>query len=165
MTDRIASDRIPADAAALFNPAYCAAILHKASSGFQATKGTGFPYALGFIALPLVLHPASAERLPSSSKTRLHGWLLGNPDVMVGLAERARSLAPFVREAIAFGLRAQIFQLSEPDMLVPLSSTLMGKWDKRPYNSLTAKRALVLGKLLSQVNEVSTVFTLFGLRP
>lgn len=165
MINRPEPRRIPADAAALFNPAYCAAILHRASCGYQTIAGSGLPYALAFIALPVILHPASAECLPSSSKTRLHNWLLGNPDVLIGFAERSRSLAPFVRGAVGFGLQARVLQLVEPDLLVPLTSNHVGKWEKRPYNLLTAKKAIVLGKLLSQIREIPTVFTLFGIRP
>lgn len=165
MINRPEPRRIPADAAALFNPAYCAAILHRTSSGYQTISGSGLPYALAFIALPVILHPASAECLPSSSKTRLHNWLLVNPDVLIGFAERSRSLAPFVREAVGFGLQTQVLQLVEPDLLAPLTSNQVGKWEKRPYNLLTAKKAVVLGKLLSQIREVPTIFTLFGIRP
>jgi len=165
MINRPEPRRIPADAAALFNPAYCAAILHRVSSGYQTTAGYGLPYALAFIATPVILHPASVECLPSSSKSRLHNWLLGNPDVLIGFAERSRSLAPFVREAVEFGLQARVLQLVEPDLLAPLTSNHVGRWEKRPYNLLSAKKAVVLGKLLSQIREVHTVFTLFGIRP
>lgn len=165
MTDKGTARRVPADAAALFNPAYCAAILHRASSGYESASGGGLPYALAFLALPLVLHPATAERLPTTSKTRLHNWLISNPDVLVGLADRARSLAPFARDAIAYGLQGRILHFVEPGLLVPLSSNQIGKWEKRPYNIMTAKRSVVLGKLLSQISEVSTVFSLFGVRP
>lgn len=165
MINRPETRRIPPDAAALFNPAYCAAILHRVSSGYQATAGRGLPYSLAFIALPVVLHPASVECLPSSSKTRLHNWLLGNPEALIGFAERSRSLAPFVREAVVFGLQARVLQLVEPDLLAPFTSRQIGKWEKRHYNLLTAKKAVVLGKLLSQIREVPTTFTLFGIRP
>jgi len=165
MTERTASRRVPADAAALFNPAYCAAILHRVSSGYQSGGAGGLPYSLSFLALPIVLHTASAERLPSSARVRLHNWLLGNPEVLVGLADRARSLAPFVREAISFGLKARVVQFVEPDLLAPVSSDHVAKWEKRSYNLPAAKRAVVLGKLLSQIGEVPTVFTLFGVRP
>lgn len=165
MNNRPEPRRIPADAAALFNPAYCAAILHRVSSGYQAIVGTGLPYALAFIALPVILHPASAECLPSSSKTRLHNWLLGNPEVLIGFAERSRSVAPFVRKAVEFGLQARVLQFMEPDLLAPLTANHVGKWEKRPYNVMTAKKAIVLGKILSQIREAPTVFTLFGIRP
>ena len=165
MTEQPASRRVPADAAALFNPAYCAAILHRVSSGYQSGSANGLPYPLAFIALPLILHTASAECLPSSARVRLHSWLLGNPEVLVGLADRARSLAPFVREAIAFGLKARVVQFIEPDLLAPVSSVHVRQWEERSYNVLTAKRAVVLGKLLSQIREIPTVFTLFGVRP
>lgn len=165
MNERLAMRRVPADAAALFNPAYCAAILHRLCIGYQFGGASGIPYALPFLALPIVLHEASAERLPSSARSRLHSWLLDNPEILIGFADRARSLAPFVRDAISFALKYQIIQLVESDRLAASKSTQVAKWEKQPYNGATAKRAVILGKLLSQINEVPTVFTLFGVRP
>jgi len=165
MNERPALRRVPADAAALFNPAYCAAILHKLTSGYQFGGASGIPYALPFLALPVVLHEASAERLPASARARFHTWLVDNPEILIGFADRARSLAPFVRDAISFGLKAQVIQLVESDRLVASKSTQVAKWEKRPYNVATAKRAVILGKLLSQIDEAPTVFALFGVRP
>lgn len=165
MNERLAMRRVPADAAALFNPAYCAAILHRICSGYQFGGASGIPYALPFLALPIVLHEASAERLPPSARVRLHTWLLDNPEILIGFADRARSLAPFVRDAISFALKYQIIQLVESDRLAASKSTQVAKWEKQPYNMVTAKRAMILGKLLSQISEVPTVFTLFGVRP
>lgn len=165
MIERAASRRIPTDAAALFNPAYCAAILHRTTCGYQAATGRGLPYALAFIALPVILHPASVECLPPTSNIRLHKWILGNPEVLVGFAERSRSLAPFVRDAIGFGLHARVFQLVGADLLAPLGANTLGKWAKRPYNLFTARKALILGKLFAQISDVPTVFTQFGIRP
>ena len=165
MNERLAMRRVPADAAALFNPAYCAAILHRLCSGYQFGGERGIPYALPFLALPIVLHEASAERLPSSARSRLHSWLLDNPEILIGFTDRARSLAPFVRDATSFALKYQIIQLVESDRLAASKSNRVAEWEKQPYNSATAKRAVILGKLLSQINEVSTIFTLFGVRP
>jgi hypothetical protein len=91
--------------------------------------------------------------------------LLGNPDVLVGFSERSRSLAPFVREAVAFGLQVRVLQFVEPNLLDPVTWKGIGKWEKRPYNLVMAKRAQTLGKILSQIREVPTIFTLFGVRP
>lgn len=165
MNEKLAMRRVPADAAALFNPAYCAAILHRLCSGYRFGGASGIPYALPFLALPIVLHEASAERLPPSARARLHTWILDNPEILVGFADRARSLAPFVRDAISFALKYQIIQLVESDRLAASKSTQVAKWEKQPYNTTTAKRAVIIGKLLSQINEVPTVFTLFGVRP
>lgn len=165
MNERLAMRRVPADAAALFNPAYCAAILHRLCSGYQSGGKIGIPYALSFIALPIILHEASAERLPPSARSRFHSWIIDNPEIFIGFADRARSLAPFVRDAISFALNHKIIQLVESDRLVALNSNRLAKWERQPYNSAPAKRAVILGKLLSQISEVPTVFTLFGVRP
>jgi hypothetical protein len=165
MNEKPSMRRVPADAAALFNPAYCAAILHRLCSGYQFAGASGIPYALAFLALPIVLHETSAERLPSSARTRFHTWLLDHPEILIGFADRARSLAPFVRDAISFGLKSQVIQLVESDRLSASKSTQLAKWRKSPYNVATAERALILGKLFSQIDEISTVFTFFGVRP
>lgn len=165
MTNAAETRHVPADAANLFNPAYCCAILHRIATGHKAAAEKGLPYVLAFIAIPVAMHPTSAATLPSSAQTRLHNWILNNPEVLVGFADRSRSMAPFVRDAISFGLQFGLLKLVEPDLLVALNSKLITKWDKRPYNLDTSKQAQVLGKLLAQMRDLPTVFTLFGVRP
>jgi len=155
----------PRDVAILFNPAFCAALINRVAKGYQGTTDQGFPYALAFIALPLILHPNSSSHLPASAKSRMHTWLLNTPEVVFGFDERARSIAPFARESIAFGTQNKILSFVEGGQLLSVDSSSIKKWEKKAENALLCKQAQVLGKLLAQVKDVPTVFSLFGVRP
>lgn len=155
----------PADVAALFNPVYCAALLNRVAKGYQSATHEGFPYALAFIALPVILHPTSADLIPATSKTRIHAWLLNTPDIVFGFDARARSVAPFVREAVAFGMQNKLFTYETGGRLSAVDSQALKRWEKRTENVSVSKQAQVLGKLLSQLRDVSTAFSIFGVRP
>lgn len=157
--------RRPPDVAYLFNPAFCTALLNRIASGYQGDTERGLPYPLAFVALPLILHPTSADLLPSTSRSKFHGWLQENPQVIFGFSDRARAMAPIVREAVSFGLRYDIYQLGAQHALVPVASQKLKQWEKLPYNTVPSKRAETLGKLLAQVKDVPTIFALFGVRP
>jgi hypothetical protein len=153
------------DVANLFNPAYCAGLLNKVASGYRSTLKQGLPYPLAFIAMPIVLHPTTTSLLPGTARSRMHAWLLENPEVIFGFGDRARSIAPFVREAVSFGVQNKVLKFGPSSTLVPLQLKEISLWERRSENSEITKKAQVLGKLLSQFNDVSTVFSLFGVRP
>ena len=157
--------RRPPDVANLFNPAFCAALLNRVACGYHRDVERGLAYPLAFVALPLILHPTSAGLLPQTSRTKFHNWLLENPDVLFGFTERARQMAPIVREAISFGLRYDILGFDAEKALVPLSPRELKRWEKEPYNNIISKNAQTLGRLLAQVKDVPTIFALFGVRP
>lgn len=156
----------PPDVANLFNPAFCALLLSRLSLGYHSKAAAGLPYALAFLAMPILLHPASVSQLPNTSRTNLHGWLLSNSSVTIGFPERAAALVPVVREALAFGMTYKILVLDVHGNIAPsATSKNMRKWDQDDYNSTYAKNAQLLGKLLAQVTDVATIFALFGIRP
>lgn len=157
--------RRPPDVANLFNPAFCAALLNRLAVGFQGDVKQGVPYPLAFVALPLLLHPGSVALLPPTARTKFHTWILENPQVLFGFPERARALAPIVREAVFFGLRYEILGFGAEKTLVPMASSELKRWEKNSYNKDLSKNAQTLGKLLAQVKDVPTIFALFGVRP
>lgn len=157
--------RRPPDVANLFNPAFCAALLNRLAVGFQGDDRQGVPYPLSFVALPLLLHPTSVALLPPTARTKFHPWILENPQVLFGFPERARALAPIVREAISFGLRYETLFFGAEKELVPIASSALKRWERESYNKDFSKNAQTLGKLLAQVKDVPTIFALFGVRP
>lgn len=90
-----------------FNPAYCGALSFEFVRAYEKAKNTPTSFALVFCALPITLHPATRDRLPTSIVTRLFPWLENNPDIRVGFADRARNLTPYVREALLYAAARQ----------------------------------------------------------
>ena len=96
-----------------FNPAYCGVLICEFVHAYERAKRAPVPFALLFCALPIALHPATRNRLPSSIATGLFPWLENNRDVRVGFAERARNLTPYVREALRYAAVRQAINFDD----------------------------------------------------
>ena len=113
-------DRWAPEEANHFNPAYCGVLIYEFIRAYARARKVPASYALVFCALPIVLHPATRNRLPRPTVTRLLPWLEENRDVRVGFADRARNLRPYVREALRYGdQRATRFVLETAAWLLP----------------------------------------------
>ena len=96
-----------------FNPAYCGALIFEFVRAYHNARKVPPSFALLFCALPIALHPATRSRLPRTTATRLFPWLEDNRDVRVGFADRARDLAPYVREALRYALARHTLRLQD----------------------------------------------------
>jgi len=159
-------DSRPPDAANLFNPAFCSLLLNRMSFGYTSKAHEEFPYPLAFVAMPMLLHPATTDALPRTSGTNFHGWLLNHSSLLVGFPERASALAPAVREAISFSLSHNLLAFGDRGGLVAIGrAKKIREWEQSAYNSRYSKDAQLIGKLFAQIEDVTTIFALFGVRP
>lgn len=158
----------PKEEAALLNPAFCGVLLHETVRGYGSQRTAGMPYPLAFLVLPLVLHRATREALPRTTRTSLAVWLDENPTVRVGFAPRTKSLVPFTRESLLFGtthgmLRAVGENLQSAKQLRRRATF------KREHAtdevSFCMSRAEFLGKWLARAGKPGTIFALWGIRP
>lgn len=111
-------DRWPPEEANHFNPAFCGALIFEFVRAYQSAKRTPPSFALLFCALPIALHPATRARLPTTIVTRLLPWLEDNRDLRVGFSDRARNLAPHIREAFRYALARDAIRLDR-GLVVP----------------------------------------------
>jgi hypothetical protein len=155
----------PMEVANLFNPAYLSVLINQVSAGYYSKTEEELPYAISFIALPLVIHPASVALLPKTAAAKLHIWLQEHPEVIFGFAERAKNLAPYVRESISFGVTHNVLSLTEGARIraQPLKSLKRWEGGGIPLNSV--KMSNLVGKLLGQVQDIPSSFSMFGVRP
>ncbi|MDD2700286.1 MAG: DUF6521 family protein [Sideroxydans sp.] len=165
MNNLPAWNKRPTEVANLLNPAYFSMLINKVCEGYNSEAKDDLPYALAFITLPLILYPDYLEVLPKTSRTRLHIWAQQNPEILYDFAKRARALAPHIREAISFGALHEVIQLTETGKILsqPLkrAKSLVDSDSPRA----TAKQAYVIGKIFGQVNDVPTLFAIFGACP
>lgn len=108
----------PIEVANLFNPAFCALVLHNAVAGFEEKTGRGMDYGLAFLVLPLVLHRATREALPQRTTAKLHVWIQAHEEVQVGLVKRITALVPTTKESMLFAMQHQALELSADGLLV-----------------------------------------------
>lgn len=118
MTLQIWKERAPEEANH-FNPAFCGALIYEFVRSYTKAKTRPPSFALIFCAMPIVLHPNTRKQLPKTTITGLFPWLEAHPNAQVGYADRAKNLAPYVREALHYAAarRAVLF---EADGLVAL---------------------------------------------
>jgi hypothetical protein len=153
---------------ALLNPSFFSLLFWHAATGHMAEGGAGLPFGTGFLVLPMVLHRETRESLPKMVTTSLPVWLDDNPLVRARLAERARTLVPYTREALLFGGTRGFLTVSEDRV-----SAEQG-WKRKISAELRrssdevrscAKRADFLGRWFARAGSPATVMALMGVRP
>lgn len=97
----------PIEEARHFNPAYCGALVYEFVRSYEKAREGPASFVLVFCALAVALHRGTREMLPRSTITGMISWLEENPEVRAGFGERARNLAPYVREALRFAAARQ----------------------------------------------------------
>lgn len=92
----------PTEEAALLNPAFCGELIARATKDYERIRATAFPLPLGFVVLPLVLHPPTLAALPGRANTTFATWSADNEALLAELPERTMRLRPISREALLF---------------------------------------------------------------
>ncbi len=161
----------PAEVAHLLNPAFIAAVMARVAAGYQDEAGGPVPFPLLFVAVPLILHRGTRERLPRNARTRMTTWLQSTPEARIGFAARSREIVPFVREGLTFGVAARGLRIT-PDGGVEVGSGISTRRTLSPTDGESAeevneclRRATFTGKWLARAGSPSTVFALWGIRP
>jgi hypothetical protein len=90
----------------LFNPAFCAVLLAKATVGYgTAAAANAMPLTFAFLILPSALHKPTRDAFPKTTAASTWSWLRGNPLLLMDFADRVRTFQPFTSAAITYGLR------------------------------------------------------------
>jgi len=107
-------ERRPTEEAHLFNPAFCGALSYEFLNSYTAAASrASADFPLVFCALPVCLHLETRQKLPSTVRTSVYTWLQREPGALVGYADRARDLAPYVKEGLSFGLCRETFDFDD----------------------------------------------------
>ena len=155
----------PFEVANLFNPAFCALVLHNAVAGFQEKAGRGMDYGLAFLMLPLALHRATREALPARTTAKLHAWIISHEQVRVGLVQRISTMVPTTKEGLIFAMQHQALELNADGLLIAHTSQL-GRFEP-PSPSDTPEcleRATFLGKWFGVSGNASAILTAWGVQ-
>lgn len=156
----------PVEYANLFNPAFCSILLQNSIKGFQKEREQGMPYSLLFLVLPLVLHGSTRRALPATTAAKLHVWLQQQPEVLVGFGNRARNLAPYTKEALAFGMQTGIINLCNDGTFTWVKYKLKAvSWSSNTETAICYEKANFIGRWLAQAGELSTIYTMWGICP
>lgn len=152
----------PPEIARLLNPAFCALVMRASIRGYCEENEEGLPYAAAFLVLPLSLHQRSRLALPKTVATRLTFWVAEVPHLRMGLADRARSLVPYTKEALIFALRDPLVQLAN-GRFVPAKRRLKEvPWPDSSEPGACLDAARLIGRLFARAGDAGTVLTTFG---
>ena len=161
----------PADVANLLNPAFCGRLLVSSVASYEDELNAGMPFPVSLLVLPIVLHAPTRARLPHSTATSMHNWLLESPEARLQLPDNTRRLLPVTREAIAFCIRNEVLQVGDSGALAKgvRRLRLNRPREEEPVPSAEVgecvRRSEFVGRWFAQAGEVSTIYTLWGLRP
>jgi ABC-3C biological conflict system middle component len=153
----------------LLNPGFCSVLLWHSAAGYrrQATNSGSMPFAEMFLVLPTVLHSETRNLLPRTTATSLSVWVSENPLSRAIIADRARLLVPFTKEAIVFGALhgALTFSaggiIANPQSQQRISSMPTGSAEV----DACVKRAAFVGKWFAKTGDAETVMALLGVQP
>jgi len=155
---------------ALLNPAFCATLLWRAARGHQAdgASASAMPFETMFLVLPMVLHRQMREALPRTIATSLAVWVTDLPLAQSQIAERARLLVPFTKEALSFGGRYGLLRFSKDAVMAS------DGWTKKVSKALRecseevqecGNRAEFIGKWFARAGTAETVMSVLGIQP
>lgn len=166
MSAHLWSER-PIEQARLLNPAFLAALLWSCARGYGSVDDKGAPYPILFVAVPVVLHKATRESLPRSTRTSLAAWLGEHPQVHVRFAERAKALVPLIKEGLLFGSGGRLLVVSSPRVIAASRPNSVARLLRDASNEVTTcmRKAEFVGKWFASSGDYSTVMALWGVAP
>jgi hypothetical protein len=153
----------------LFNPAFCATLLAKATDDFVKKAHRPLPFPLSFLVLPIVLHQGTRSALPHSTITLLLSWIQENRTQLVGFATRVYHLRDITREAVMFGCQYQALALTDDGDIV------IGRRRQAPTDNRTGlftnearecvDRAGFVGRWFAVAGTTATIYAAWGIAP
>lgn len=154
----------------LLNPAFCSVLLWCAAKGaaeYAISPRSGLSIAESFLILPLALHKGTREVLPRTVKSSLPVWVNSEPMIIARLPERAKSLVPHTKEAIAFGGGARLLKLQDNEIIGVSNQRELIKFLRQASGEIKEclNKSMFLGKWFAHTGTTETIFTLFGVRP
>lgn len=158
----------PSEVANLMNPWFCGLLLRNSAEGYASEIEGGLPFELSFLVLPVIMHKRTREALPRGVATSMVAWNSENAAILVGMAERARTMARPTREAIIVSSAQGLLAVGPEGALRSAGKPLkLSKYTKETTDEVREclNRAGFFGRWLATGGTPRTVLALWGLRP
>lgn len=158
-------DQRPFEIRNLFNPAFCGLILSRALQGYQEEDSDGMPFSLSLLVLPLCLHKNSREIFSDSPRSYLLKTVGNNPQLLVGLAERAEAMLPYTFEAFGLLMETGCFEAAENGRLTMVAGKVKKSITGTDESISCQRVARYIGREFAKTSDRVTIYTTFGVRP
>lgn len=123
------------------------------------------PFSLALLVLPISLHQDSRKIILDHSRRYFLKTLAENPQILIGFAERARSLLPYTLEGLGFVMQHNSFEVTEAGRLKMTDRGIRKKVDGTKESVDCQRVARILGKNFAQISDRVTIYTTLGVRP
>jgi hypothetical protein len=118
----------------------------------------------------LVLHKITRENIPRGVNTTFSTWITQRQGAhaKIGYPERTRSIAPYVKEALAFALANQLLTNNSDGSFSTNQNVAI---PSRSNDNITDeilecfKKAHFCGRWLARAGKIETVMALLGVKP
>lgn len=158
-------DQRPFEIRNLFNPAFCGLILFRAMQGYEEEDPRGMPFSLSLLVLPLCLHKDSREVIAASSRSYLLKTTEKNPQVQVGLADRATAMLPYGFEGFGLLMERGCISVADDGRLRTVPDQVRKSVTGTDETKSCQHVARYVGKEFARIADRVTVYTTFGIRP
>lgn len=125
------------------------------------------PFAEAFLILPTVLHAQVRESLPGTITTSLANWVGENPVSRAIIADRARALVPFTKEAMTFGGMQRALSIDRGGLVANpgWKQRLAAVKEESEEVKSCYTHSHFVGRWFARTGDVATVLALLGVRP
>lgn len=155
----------PVEEEALFNPAFISLLVFEASRQYYDRSGKRpMPVLLPYLIAPLALHRPTRDHLPNRITAQMGEWVRAHPELLVDLAERARSLRPVVSEGICFGLQHGVLQNLDGNIRIGLLRRRPRRMERSSDVDNCTTSAGFLGRWFAYQGDAVTILATWGLR-
>lgn len=150
------------------NPALCSILIWRCADAYHRAEDSHVRLDLVFLLLPLVLDRRTRDALPGNVKTSLPVWINNHPLLPLRVAERARALVSYSREALIFGGSYGLIEIelgsvkAAPEWKAKVSRALK---ESSEEVRTCAKKAEFIGRWFAKAGTPDTVMALIGVRP
>lgn len=160
----------PPEVQRLLNPGFCSLLLWYSARGHAEADRSqaGISFEECFLVLPIILHRETRESLPMQVRTSLPVWIGRNPLAPITIADRARALVPFTKEALRFGGIYGAFKFNQaivhanPDWKRHMATALENTSEEV---HACARQAHFVGRWFARTGNAETVMSLLGVKP
>jgi hypothetical protein len=122
-------------------------------------------YSMAFVVLPVVLHKATREMLPSIITTKMHVWAQRHHEVRIGFASRMQNMVPVTKEAVLFGVQHEALRFNEEGALV-VGAGPLADYGIEPESEAAKclKKAAFVGRWFADAGTTATFLAAWGVK-
>jgi len=149
----------------LLNPAFCGLIVANIIDSYNSKAKQHIPFYLLYPLTTMVLHKNTRIRIPSRASAKIHTWIQENEQIKIGLAERSKSMVPFISDSILFMAEQDVISGHDNIGLVIKNKRTLNKINKMSdFMAGYSVSSKVIGAISGNFNGPISLMAILGLR-